>query len=182
VGLIIDATGERPKRHVIVTVRARAAQYVGDSSPAQRPILDVKFVYRSAGPRTPSECAQWPLTIWPCSDHWAATTNEFQSKCFCFHHSKTNTVRRSRLLYCATPVMHVSRQKPRLEKTSRQQVLPRPRLDVLMHRLGFDRCYGFGLVFYYVTISMFITFIHSSFVYVFKTFKTKLHLCINQRF
>jgi len=84
--------------------------------------------------------------------------------------------------------MYVSRQKSRLEAT---KVLPRPCLDVLM-----PRSYGFGLVAtrgigtpmlrYDIIIHIhnvypFIYCIKQILGYVFKTFKTKLHLCIQQR-
>jgi len=69
--------------------------------------------------------------------------------------------------------MYASRQKPRLEIV---KVLPRPRLNVLMPRLGLNVM--ISTLRYDVTISLSITFIHSSFVYVFKTFKTKLHLYV----
>jgi len=56
-------------------------------------------------------------------------------------------------------VMHFSRQKPRLEAA---KVMPRPRLDVFMPHLGLVSV----SILSYVTISLFITFIHSSFVYM----------------
>jgi len=55
------------------------------------------------------------------------------------------------------------------------KVLPRPRPDVFMPRLGLASVSMLWSL-SYVTISLFITFIHSSFVHVLKTFKTKLHL------
>jgi len=52
------------------------------------------------------------------------------------------------------------------------KVLPRPRLNVLMPRLGLN-----------VKLRYSITLIHSSFcIYVFKTIKTKLHLMYKTAF
>jgi len=53
-------------------------------------------------------------------------------------------------LFPILPVMYVSRQKPRLEAA---KVLSRPRLDVLMPRLGLD-VMASGLVSSHVTISI----------------------------
>jgi len=72
-------------------------------------------------------------------------------------------------------VMHVSRQKPRLEAA---KVLPRPGLHVVKPRLGLNVMTS--KLRYDIIIHNFHPFIFS--VYVFKTFKTKLHLCIKQRF
>jgi len=70
--------------------------------------------------------------------------------------------------------MYVSRQKPRLEAT---KVLPR--LDVLMPRFGLNAMTLSGLR-YDIIIHNLHSFIFCK--YVFKTFKTKLHLCIKKRF
>jgi len=59
------------------------------------------------------------------------------------------------------PVMYVSRQKLRLEAA---KVLSRPRLDVLMPRLGVASVSVLWPL-SYDTISLFITFIHSSYTW-----------------
>jgi len=70
------------------------------------------------------------------------------------------------------------RQKPRFEAA---KVLPRPRLDVLMPRLGLASVSMLtSKLRYDIIIHNFYPFIVC--IYVLKTFKTKLHLCIKQRF
>jgi len=70
--------------------------------------------------------------------------------------------------------MYVSRQKPRLEAA---KVLPRPRQDVLMPRLGLASVsVSNSKLRYDIIIHNFHPFILC--IYVLKTFKIKLHLCI----
>jgi len=57
------------------------------------------------------------------------------------------------------------------------KVLPRPRLDVLMPRLGHA---SVSILRYDIIIHNFHPFIFC--IYVFKTFKTKLHLCFSSVF